>query len=52
MIRYSIYAFVALSLFNFGHKLVDGDIGHIGVAAVLVFMSCAALIMSIEDGGR
>jgi hypothetical protein len=49
MIRWSIYVFVAVSLFNFGQKLLEKDLVHLGVAATLVFMSMAALIMSLDD---
>lgn len=49
MIRYAIYLFVFLSLINFADKIIHFDVGHLGVAAVLVFMSLAAFIMSTDD---
>lgn len=47
--RYAIYLFMVLSWLNFCMKLYTADIGHIGVAAVMVFMACAAWIMTLED---
>lgn len=49
MIRWAIYLFVAVSLYNFGQKILAYDLGHLGVAAVLVFMSVAAAMLTLED---
>lgn len=49
MIRYAIYLFVGVSLANAADKLVHYDLGHLGVAAVLVFMSVAAWILTLQD---
>ena len=49
MIRYAIYLFVLLALFNFADKILHYDLGHLGVAAVLVFMSVAAAMVTLDD---
>ena len=49
MIRYAIYLFALLSLFNFADKILHYDLGHLGIAAVLVFLSVAAAMVTLDD---
>lgn len=49
MIRYSIYAFVFLSLVNAAQKFLAQDYLHLGVACVMVFVSLTALILALGE---